>query len=49
MTVSEVLEIYNEENQNDIPKNSIKLWISELDKKIAGELNKNRVDLKTDF
>ena len=49
MTVSEVLEIYIEENQNDIPKNSIKLWISELDKKIAGELNKNRVDLKTDF
>ena len=46
MTVSEVLEIYIEENQNDIPK---KLWISELDKKIAGELNKNRVDLKTDF
>ncbi|MBR3789539.1 MAG: hypothetical protein IKJ86_06075 [Clostridia bacterium] len=49
MTVSEVLENYNEENQNDISEKLKKLWISELDKKIAGELNQNREGLKSDF
>lgn len=49
MTVSEVLENYNEENQNDISEKLKKLWISELDKKIASELNKNREKLKSDF
>lgn len=49
MTVSEVLENYNEENQNDISEKLKKLWISELDKKIAGELNQNREGLNSDF
>ena len=49
MTVSEVLENYNEENQNDISEKLKKLCISELDKKIAGELNQNREGLKSDF
>lgn len=49
MTVSEVLENYNEENQNDISEKLKKLWISELDKKIVSELNKNREKLKSDF
>ena len=49
MTVSEVLENYNEENQNDISENSKKRWISEIDKKIVCELNKNRETLNRDF
>lgn len=49
MTVSEVLENYNEENQNDISENSKKRWISEIDKKIVCELNKNRGTLNSDF
>ena len=49
MTVSEVLENYNEENQNDISENSKKRWISEIDKKIVCELNKNRKNLNSDF
>lgn len=49
MTVSEVLEIYNEENQNDISEKTKKRWISEIDKKIVCELNKSRETLGTDF
>lgn len=49
MTVSEVLENYNEENQNDISENSKKRWISEIDKKIVCELNRNRETLCDEF
>lgn len=49
MTVSEVLENYNEENQNDISENSKKRWISEIDKKIVSELIKNREGLSCEF
>lgn len=49
MTVSEVLENYNEENQNDISEKLKKLWISELDKKIVSELTKNYEGFKSDF
>ncbi len=49
MTVSEVLENYNEENQNDISENSKKRWISEIDKKIVCELNRNRETLSDEF
>ena len=49
MTVSEVLGNYNEENQNDISENSKKRWISEIDKNIVCELNKNRKNLNSDF
>ena len=41
MTVSEVLENYNEENQNDISENSKKRWISEIDKKINPSAEEN--------
>lgn len=49
MTVSEVLENYYEENQNDISENSKKRWISEIDKKIVCELNRNRETLCDEF
>lgn len=49
MTVSEVLENYNEENQSDISEKLKKLWISELDKKIVSELTKNYEGFKSDF
>ena len=49
MTASEVLEIYNLENQNDVSEELKKLWISELDKKIVGELNKGREKLNETF
>ncbi|MBE6747908.1 MAG: hypothetical protein E7557_01605 [Ruminococcaceae bacterium] len=49
MTASEVLEIYNLENQNDVSEKLKKLWISELDKKIVGELNKGRENLRETY
>ncbi len=49
MTVSEVLENYNEENLNDISEKLKKLWISELDKKIVSELTKNYEGFKSGF
>lgn len=45
MTVTEVLELYYEEHQNDISENMLLGWIAELDSKIAGELNKGREGL----
>ncbi len=42
MTVLKVLEIFDEENENDISDDIKKRWLSELDLKIVGELNKNR-------
>lgn len=42
MTVLKALEIFDEENENDISDDIKKRWLSELDLKIVGELNKNR-------
>ncbi len=45
MTVAKALEIFDEENENDISVELKKRWLSELDLKIVSELNKNRIDL----
>lgn len=42
MTILKVLEIFDEENENDISEDIKKRWLSELDLKIVSELNKNR-------
>ncbi len=42
MTVLKALEIFDEENENDISDDIKKRWLSELDLKIVSELNKNR-------
>lgn len=45
MTVEKVLELFDKETENDVPLELKEQWISELDKKIAGELNTGRAGL----
>lgn len=45
MTVSKALEIFNNETENEISDELKKQWLSELDVKIAGEINKGRNSL----
>ncbi len=45
MTVEKVLELFDKETENDVPVELKEQWISELDKKIASELNKDRAGL----
>ena len=48
MTVEKVLEFFDKETENDVPLELKEQWISELDKKIASELNKGRAGLNFD-
>lgn len=45
MTALKALEIFNNETENEISDELKKQWISELDVKIAGEINKGRNSL----
>lgn len=45
MTVSKALEIFNNETENEISEELKKQWLSELDMKIAGEINNGRSSL----
>ena len=47
MTALKVLEIFNSETENDISDDLKKQWLSELDVKIAGEINNGRNSLLT--
>ncbi|MBQ4103469.1 MAG: hypothetical protein IJC90_03295 [Clostridia bacterium] len=45
MTALKALEIFNNETENEISDELKKQWLSELDVKIAGEINKGRNSL----
>lgn len=45
MTVLKALEIFNNETENEISDELKKQWLSELDVKIAGEINNGRNNL----
>ena len=45
MTALKALKIFNNETENEISDELKKQWISELDVKIAGEINKGRNSL----
>lgn len=45
MTVLKALEIFNKETENEISDELKKQWLSELDVKIAGEINNGRNNL----
>jgi len=45
MTIEKVLELFDKETENDVPVELKKQWLSELDLKIANELNKGRAGL----
>lgn len=45
MTVEKVLELFDKETENDVSVELKKQWLSELDLKIANELNKGRAGL----
>ena len=45
MTALKALEIFNNETENEISEELKKQWLSELDMKIAGEINNGRSNL----
>ena len=48
MTVSNILQTFDSENENDISLDLKEKWISELDARIVGELTSVREGLKTE-
>jgi hypothetical protein len=49
MTALKVLEIFNNETENDISDEIKKQWLSELDRKIASEINNGRKGLSKTY
>ena len=49
MTALKALEIFNNETENDISDEIKKQWLSELDRKIASEINNGRKGLSKTF
>ena len=49
MTALKALEIFNNETENDISDEIKKQWLSELDRKIASEINNGRKGLSKTY